>query len=96
MEAVHQCSAQGLQFTLAQHSPEHQECCLKMALVGRPACKTSAIHTQSLKPQLSRNNKITFFVLPSGLSKVGRIFQFSCCRLDSKLPHISVTACAKL
>ena len=27
MEAVHQCSAQGLQFTPGEHSPEHQECC---------------------------------------------------------------------
>lgn len=25
MEAVHQCSAQGLQFTPGEHSPEHQE-----------------------------------------------------------------------
>lgn len=27
MEAVHQCSAQGLQFTPEEHSPECQECC---------------------------------------------------------------------
>lgn len=34
MEAVHQCSAQGLQFTPGEHSPEHQECCSETALPG--------------------------------------------------------------
>lgn len=44
MEAVHQCSAQGLQFTPAQeHSPEHQECCLKTALAGADVCREEGL-----------------------------------------------------
>lgn len=70
MEAVHQCSAQGLQFTPAQHhSPEHQECCLEMALAGadvvqggRPTCKMSSARNVkgSFRPKLLKELFVCF------------------------------------
>lgn len=43
MEAVHQCSAQGLQFTPGEHSPEHQECWEETVLAGADVQKRTSL-----------------------------------------------------
>lgn len=59
MEAVHQCSAQGLQFTPGEHSPEHQEEAARRRRYQQHTCKTSS-HS---KVQFNKKNPKILFVL---------------------------------